>query len=112
MDIPMRQPWTPDAERKYILRLIAGAPAAARCALSSFACWLEQDCGRTLGTIVRHVYSARRLVAQLCARRRMSAAKVLRVATAVDVEDFFVDYAKNNGPGARRNMHAALRSFL
>jgi integrase len=112
MNIPMRQPWTPEAERNYILRLIAAAPVAARCALSSFACWLEQDCGRALGTIVRHVYSARRFVAQLCARRRMSAAKALRVVTAVDVEDFFVDYAKNNGPGARRNMHAALRSFL
>jgi integrase/recombinase XerD len=112
MIIPMRQPWTPEAERNYILRLIAGAPAAARSALSSFARWLEQDRGRALGTIVRHVYSARCFVAQLCARRRISAAKALRVVTAVEVEDFFVDYSKKNGPGARRNMQAALRSFL
>lgn len=112
MNIPMRRPWTPEAERYYILRLIAAAPPSARSMLRSFARWLEQDCGRALGTIVRRVYYARRFVSEVCARRRTSGAKALRLVTAVEVEDFFIVYSKKNGPGARRNLQAALRSLL
>ena len=112
MHIQMRRAWTPETERSYVLKLIATAPPRTRSLLRSFARWLEHDCWRTLGTIVRYVHSARIFVAQACKRRQTSGAKALRLATAAEVEDFFIQFAKTNGPGARREMQAALRSLL
>jgi len=112
MKMQIRAAWTPDAERNYVLRLIAAAPRPTRSLLRSFAHWLEHDCRRALGTIVGYVHSARIFVAAMCKRRRRSGAKALRLVTATDVEDFFVRFAQTNGPGARRNLQAALRSLL
>ena len=112
MNIQMRRAWTPAAQRNYVLTLIATAPPPTRWLLRSFAQWLEHDRRLAAGTIGGYVHYARIFVTQACKRRRTSGAKALRVVTATDVEDFFIQFAETNGPGARRDMQAALRSLL
>ncbi|HEY4812593.1 MAG TPA: tyrosine-type recombinase/integrase [Solirubrobacteraceae bacterium] len=104
--------WTPETERNYVLSLIATAPPPARSLLRSFARWLERDCRCAMGTIGEHLRAARSFVAAVCDRQQTSGAKALRLVTATEIEDFFIHYAKANGPGARRTMQAALRSLL
>jgi len=112
MKMQRQRAWTPESERNYICRLIAAAPTHSRSVLRAFARWLDDDCHRAPATIGGHVHCARQLVTSVCRRRRSSGAKALRQLTAREVEDFFIRYAEKNGPGARRNMQAALRSLL
>lgn len=112
MKMQRQRAWTPESERNYIRRLIAASPPLSVSVLRAFARWLEDDCHRAPATIGGYVHCARQLVTAVCSRRRSSGVKALRQLTAREVEDFFIQYAEKNGPGARRNMQAALRSLL
>jgi integrase/recombinase XerD len=112
MNSQMRRAWTPEAEHRYVRKLVATAPPRTRSLLRSFARWLEHDCRRAPGTIGGYLHAARIFVAAACKRRQTSGVKALRLVTATEVEDFFIRFAKTNGPGARRDMQAALRSLL
>lgn len=112
MNIQIRQAWTPESQWNYVSKLIATAAPPTRSVLRLFAQWLERDYRRAPGTIGGYLLYARTFVAQACRRRRTSGAKALRLVTATEIEDFFVQFANTNGPGARRDMQAALRSLL
>jgi len=107
-----RRAWTPASERRYIIKLIATAPPRTRSVLRAFAKWLEHDCHRALATVGNQVHCARKLLAVASKQRQQSGANALRRMTARKVEDFFIQFSEANGPGARRNMQAALRSLL
>lgn len=112
MNMQMRRAWTLESDRNYVRSLVATAPPPTRSVLRLFVQWLEHDCQRAPRTIGGQLHGARMFVAAVCKRRGTSGVAALRLATATEIEDFFIRFAKTNGPGARRNMQAALRSFL
>lgn len=104
-----RKPWrAAETERDYTRNQIAAAPTSWRRCLREFATWLEQDRGLALSSITVRVASARAFVEA----REGGGVQALRRLSVVDVEDFFVDYAKDHGAAARRSMQAALRLLL
>jgi site-specific recombinase XerD len=105
-----RKPWRAAAsERHYTRNQIAAAAASWQRLLRGFATWLEQDRGLALSTITVRVTSARMFTEALGGRGGVATLSGLGVA---DIEDFFVDYAADHGPAARRSMQATLRLLL
>lgn len=106
------QLWTPDSDRRYAQHAIVAAPAPTRPALRSFSRWLELDRGLTSGSIVVRIMSARWFVGAMCDAKHAPPSIAFAKVKARDVEDFFIRYAKKNGPVARRSMQAAMRLFI
>jgi integrase/recombinase XerD len=108
--VPHR-PWTPESEREFTRNAIAHAPAACQATLREYALWLEEDRGLRPGSITVRVASARSFV-RAVTRAEATTAAALGKLKAGGIEDFFVDYCRDHGPGARRSMQAAMRLFL
>jgi integrase/recombinase XerD len=106
-----RRPWTPDSERAFTDNAIERAPATCRPALREYARWLEEERGLGLGSITVRVASARELVAAVADGETTIAAAFAKLE-ASGVEEFFVRYCREHGPGSRRSMQATMRLFL
>lgn len=106
-----RRPWTPDSERKFTDNAIRGAPAACQAALHEYARWLEEERGLQPGSITLRVASARSFV---CAVTKDEGTVEVAFGKlgARGVEEFFVSYCRDHGPGGRRSMQATMRLFL
>jgi len=105
-----KKPWRAErSERDYARNQITAAPASWRRCLRGFATWLEQERGLALSSITVRVASARAFVET---HEGVGGVRALRRLGVADVEDFFIDYAKDHGPAARRSMQAALRLLL
>lgn len=106
-----RQPWTADSERGFTRNAIDHAPAVCQAALREYALWLEEERGLRPGSITVRVASARSFVVAVT-KDEVTVAAAFGKLTARGVEDFFVDYCRDHGPGARRSMQATMRLFL
>jgi integrase/recombinase XerD len=105
------RPWTPESEREFTANAIQGAPAACQAALREYALWLEEDRGLRPGSITLRVASARSFVCAVT-KGEATVAAAFGKLEARGVEDWFVSYCRDHGPGARRSMQATMRSFL
>lgn len=100
------QPWRGEvSQRDYTNNAIAAAPSGWRRCLRAFAQWLEDDRQLALSTITVRVASARSFL-EAC---EGTGVRCLRRLRPSDVEDFFIDYAKQHGRAAMRSIQAALR---
>lgn len=106
-----RRPWTPESERGFTGNAVARAPAACQPSLREYARWLEEERGLRLGSITLRVASVRSFVAAV-ANGEATVAAAFGKLEARGVEEFFVRYCQDHGPGGRRSMQAAMRLFL
>lgn len=95
-----RRPWTADSDREFTRNAIRSAPEPCRAALREYALWLEQERGLGRGSITVRVASARCFVGSVT-KGKVSVAMAFGDLKARDVEDFFVGYCGDNGPGPR-----------
>jgi integrase len=109
--IVIRQPWTAESEREFTRHAIERAPAVCRAALREYAHWLEEERGLRPGSITVRVASASSFVVAVT-KDRVTVATAFGELEARVIEDFFVDYCRVHGPGARRSMQATMRLFL
>ena len=105
------RPWTPESEREFTRNAIQRAPAACQPALREYALWLEQERGLRVGSITVRVASARSFLRAMT-NGETTVAGAFGKLEARGVEDFFVSYCHDHGPGGRRSMQAAMRLFL
>src|SRR5262245_21147525 len=104
--------WSPDTQGIYTDRTISKARAENRSALRAYADWLAKDRGLGPGTITVRLGSICLFVDAVTAGVETTCASAFRSLTADGVEDFFVQYGKDHGMAARRNMQSAMRLFL
>ncbi len=102
----VRRPWRGATSlRTHTDEAIASAPRGWRRLLRAFAEWLEKDRALALSSIRLRVGSAIAFVAA----QEGSGIRGLKRLGAIDIEDFFIGYAKDHGPAATRQMQAAMR---
>ena len=106
-----RRPWTPESERELTGNAIQRAPAACQGALREYARWLEEERGLGPGSITLRVASAKSFVCAVTTGEATVAAAFGKLEARA-VEEFFVSYCRDHGPGRRRSMQAAMRLFL
>jgi integrase/recombinase XerD len=104
--------WTPDSERTYTRKRIDRADSRNRGSLRAFAEWLRSSRGLQPGSVTVRMGSACTFVDAVAAQSGRSCAMAFRLLTCVEIEDFFVDYAKKQGKAGLRSMQAAMRLFL
>ena len=109
--VVQRRPWTPESERELTGNAIQRAPAACQGALREYARWLEEERGLGPGSITLRVASAKSFVCAVTTGEATVAAAFGKLEARA-VEDFFVSYCRDHGPGRRRSMQAAMRLFL
>jgi integrase len=109
--VVQHRPWTPESERKLTGNAIERAPAACQPALHEYALWLEEERGLRAGSITVRVTSAKSFVCAVTTGEPTVAAAFGKLEVR-GVEEFFVSYCRDHGPGARRSMQATMRSFL
>ena len=107
-----RSVWTPESEAVYQRDRIESAEAGNRPTLHAFAEWLANDRGLGSGSITVRLHSACSFVDAVTAGAGADCSQVFRVLSVDGIEDFFVQYGKNHGSGARRSMRSAMRLFL
>jgi integrase/recombinase XerD len=104
------RPWRGDASlRDYIRGVIRDAPSPWRPCLRAFVLWLEDERGLAVSSVEVRVRSVKVFVEAL---KGPGGARTLKHLGVTDVEDFFVDYSRTHGTGARRSMQAAMRLFI
>lgn len=106
-----RRPWAPESERQFTRNAIERAPAGCQEALREYALWLEEERGLRAGSITVRVASVGPFVCAVTHGEVVVAAAFGKLE-ARGVEDFFVSYCRDHGPGARRSMQATMRLFL
>ncbi len=104
--------WSPESQQIYMLRRIKRADARNRRTLRAFAKWLADSRGLSPGTITTRIGSASTFVDAVTSRAGCSCAQAFRSITPRRIEDVFVEYGRDHGMSARRNMGTAMRSFL
>lgn len=108
-----KQVWSPEeSPRVYTRRTIESARAEHRPTLRAFADWLEEVRGLAPSTITNRLGSIRWFVDAVTAQAKTPCIPALVSLTPDGVEDFFVEYGKDHGLPARRNMRCAMRRFL
>jgi len=106
-----RKRWYWDEEKsdsRYTGNVIGRASSGWRRCLQGFATWLEEERGLAAASVTVRVASVRTFLEG----QEEATVRGLRCLDARDIEDFFIGYAENHGPGATRSMQAALRLFL
>lgn len=104
--------WSVASEGRYTGAIIERSAAGNRRTLRAFADWLAEFRSLSPGSITVRLGSARSFVDAMTELFGAPCAGSFRRVTAVEVEDFFVDYAKSHGKAGLRSMQAAMRLFL
>ncbi len=108
--VQQHRPWQGAAsQRAYTNNAIMAAATGWRPCLRSYAGWLEKDRELKESTITVRVSRARRFLA---AKKGRGGVNTLKRLGVVDVEDFFIDYAKAHAQATTRIMQASMRLFL
>lgn len=104
------RPWRGvETLRDYTENTIKKASPVWRRCLRAFAYWLEEVRGLAISSITVRVTSVRLFLEAL---DDSGGVHTLRCLTVTQVEDFFIGYAKDHGPAAKRSMCAGVRLFL
>lgn len=104
--------WSPDSELTYARNRIERACPENQPNLKQFADWMRDERGLAPATITIRLGTACTFVDEVTNHGGWSVVQAFESLTPAGVEDSFVHYCKDHGPGARRSMQASMRLFL